>query len=370
MASEYNTNDESPENAPPQVTNAEALAQAKEHMKHDQILAAARLMKKAVSSDPSNNGTNLTEEDVAFLKEVETKSALIDHIITDLLSNPEAPKEDATGDDNNVDFQPTEETWIKQGESHGDRDTIMYYQVTEDLQLKCRMETPIESSLLVPLLSVLVETDLYTSWLPRWNVPNIGLDSVTKLAQMGRTEQLVQFISAVPWPFAARDVMLQTVACDDIHDIPGNTTGSIVIGIHSLEEGDVIRKSTVCQEHYKDEKDFVEVQPPPEGLKRAEVDGGLLFRKCPDDHICLHDSTVEYPPGEHLILVGFSMRIDGKISPLFPQRIINFVIQVRSWLEMDIASRFYHSLLTTMFYDCLNRASFYAFFFSPISRRL
>ena len=331
MPFENNTNDEAPEKAPPalQVTDAKALAQAKEHMKHDQILAAARLMKIALSSDPNTNdgaASNATEEDVAFKKEVQTKSALIDHIIADLLSNPEETKEA----DNTEGDKPKEETWIKQGESHGDRDTIMYYQVTEDLQLKCRMETPIESSLLVPLLSVLVETDLYTSWLPRWNVPNIGLDSVTKLAQMGRTEQLVQFISAVPWPFAARDVMLQTVACDDIHDIPGDTTGSIVIGIHSLEEGDVIRKSTVCQDHYKDEEDFVEIQPPPEGLKRAEVDGGLLFRKCPDDHICLHDSTVEYPPGEHLILVGFSMRIDGKISPLFPQRVINFVIQVRS----------------------------------------
>ena len=309
------------------LTDAEALSQAKEHMRKDQILAASRLMKQ-INSIP--------EEDAAFQKEVETKAALIEHIIADLLSNPE---EQGEGDaaDAEAEADDANEKWIKQGESHGNRDTVMYYQVTEDLQLKCRLETPIESSLLVPLLAVLCETDLYTSWLPKWNVPRIGLGTVEKLAQMGRTEQLVQFISEVPWPFTPRDVMMQTVACDDIHDIPGATTGSIAIGLHSLVEGDVIRKSTVCNPHYQDEKDTVVVPPAPEGLTRAEVDGGLLIRKCPPDHISLQDSHIEYPPEEHLMLVGFSMRIDGKISPLFPKAVINFVIQVSMGLVVFLS---------------------------------
>lgn len=135
-----------------------------------------------------------------------------------------------------------------------------------------------------------------------------------------------KFISRVPWPFPARDVILQTLACDDIDDIEGPTTGSIVIGLHSLEEGDVVRKSTVAQDHYKDVEEVMSVPPCPEGMTRAAFDGGLLIRKCPDDHITLQDSTIKYPPGEHLILVEFSMRIDADISPMFPTWIINFVI--------------------------------------------
>jgi len=322
------------------------LEKAKDHMRNDQVLAAYRLLQQM--PPPTTAEISKKEEDeetVAFLQEVETKAVLIQKIIDDLLTDPEiVHKEEGTGATTMpADTDPSDATtaattaamddvWIKQGESHGhDRDTIMYYQVTEDLQLKCRLETPIESSLLVPLLSVLCETDLYTSWLPQWTIPRIGLASVDKLAQLGRTEQIVQFVSQVPWPFQSRDAVIQTVACDDIDDIEGGastTTGSIVIGLHSLAEGDIVHGSTVCNEHYKNEKDTVIVPPVAEGLKRAEVDGGLLIRKCPDDHITLQGSTVHYPPDEHLILVGFSLRIDGKISPLFPKSIINFVIKV------------------------------------------
>jgi hypothetical protein len=296
---------------PPDMSKEEMLERAREHMKNDQVLAAARLMKHV--------GDVSSEEDMLFQEEVVHKAGLIQGVIDDLLANPEAS---TNGDDG---VSSDEDKWIKMGESHdGKRDTVMYYKLTEDLQLKCRLETPIESSLLVPLLSVLNETDLFMTWMPSWNYPSVGLDAVNKLTQMGRTEQVIQFISRVPWPFPGRDVIVQTYACDDIDDLEGRTTGTIAVSLSSLEEG-VIKKSTVAGEHYKDAEDLP-VPPCPEGLKRAEFDGGLLIRQCPPDHASLQHSTIEYPPGEHLILVGFSMRIDGKISPMFPSWIINFVI--------------------------------------------
>lgn len=120
---------------------------------------------------------------------------------------------------------------------------------------------------------------------------------------------------------------MQTLACDDIDDIEGPTTGTIAIGLCSLEEGDQVCKSTVAQDHYKDVDDVMVVPPCPEGMKRAEFEGGLLIRNCPEDHATLQGSTIQYPSEEDLILVGFSMRIDGKISPKFPTTIINFVIR-------------------------------------------
>jgi hypothetical protein len=157
-----------PVNVAPHLSDAEKIDKARDHLRDDQILAASRLL-QCVHEDsiPSQAGK-------AFQQEVQRKAALIQSVMDDLWTHPG-------------------EHWKEMGETHSaNRDTVMYYQVTEDLQLKCRLETPIESSLLVPLLSVLIETDLYITWLPCWNYPRIGLDKVEKLAQMGRTEQTIQ----------------------------------------------------------------------------------------------------------------------------------------------------------------------------------
>lgn len=56
---------------------------------------------------------------------------------------------------------PDDSGWTKQGESHSRHDTLIYYKVGRESRLTCFVETPIEASLLVPLLSVLNESDLY-----------------------------------------------------------------------------------------------------------------------------------------------------------------------------------------------------------------
>ena len=46
--------------------------------------------------------------------------------------------------------------WIKQGEQHGRYNFCIYYKLSQENHLTCRIETPIGADLLVPLLSVLV----------------------------------------------------------------------------------------------------------------------------------------------------------------------------------------------------------------------
>ena len=53
--------------------------------------------------------------------------------------------------------------WIKQGEQHGMFNFCMYYKVSKENQLTCRIETPICAELLVPLLSVLVR-EIHKIW--------------------------------------------------------------------------------------------------------------------------------------------------------------------------------------------------------------
>lgn len=54
----------------------------------------------------------------------------------------------------------THQEWIQQGEQHGRYNFCMYYKLSKENHLTCRMETPIHPDLLVPLLSVLVRRRL------------------------------------------------------------------------------------------------------------------------------------------------------------------------------------------------------------------
>jgi len=88
-----------------------------------------------------------------------------------------------------------EDGWKKQTEVHGNRDTIIYYKVEDPSKLICRIETPIEASLLVPFLAVIQGTQLfYDTWMPRWRFPfQMGVRKSLKLAdQPGRGAQVVQ----------------------------------------------------------------------------------------------------------------------------------------------------------------------------------
>ena len=65
---------------------------------------------------------------------------------------------------------PTNPPWQVQGEHMGKRDVSVYYRTdtATGAKLTARIESPIGTDMLVPLLSVLNESELYASWLPNW----------------------------------------------------------------------------------------------------------------------------------------------------------------------------------------------------------
>lgn len=174
-----------------------------------------------------------------------------------------------------------ESGWTKQGESHGHHDTVIYYKVDGDANLTCRLETPIQSSLLVPLLSVLNESNLYTDWCPSWTMPKIGIQSSKQVQRIGRANQILQVVGVVPWPFSPREVYLQTDVVDDIDD-----NGYFAVRLHSVEMGGVVPpvKANVC---------------------RIDFEGALLFRPCPMDHTSV--AQTRHESNEPMILVSFKM---------------------------------------------------------------
>jgi hypothetical protein len=84
--------------------------------------------------------------------------------------------------------------WIKQSESQGKNGVFtIYYKVEEGARLTCRIESPIPTSHLVPLLSVLNESGLYQEWIPTFRRPvKLGVTSSKQLAAFSRGHQVIQ----------------------------------------------------------------------------------------------------------------------------------------------------------------------------------
>lgn len=85
------------------------------------------------------------------------------------------------------------------GAHHGD--TAIYYKIVDNdssagkravNRLQCRLHTPISESLLVPIISVLNESQLYHTWIPSWSFPvKFGVRRVEKIKQVGRCSQII-----------------------------------------------------------------------------------------------------------------------------------------------------------------------------------
>jgi hypothetical protein len=249
----------------------------------DRLLAAARLLQKI-----HDKGTKLTKKHIDWI----SKAATVAKVIDELTSKP--GKE-----------------WKKQGESHGDYDTIIYYKVVES-QLTARIETPIEQSLLVPLISVFNESELYATWLPSWEKPTkLGVQKSVKLRQTGRCSQLILATTEMPWPLAKREVVIDVVAVDDI-----DANEAIVVKMQNPS----------C--------DDPDDPPVEDGAVRIDYDGGLLFRKCPEHHVAFKKSK-HHPDGD-MILVCMTIHVDAKLSYV-PQTLINFVTRTvlgRMWTSL------------------------------------
>jgi len=289
---------------PPSNDDACRIVQAEHEYREDRLLAAARLLRQV--------------QDEALLKDVHRKML---RTADDLVSFVHSITSSVDHGDGNDDA-PSE--WSKQGESHGRHDSVIYYQMGGEQGncLTARVETPIPSSLLVPLLSVLNECELYKTWLPSFDKPRLGVTKSEKLSQTGRVSQVLAVAMDSPWPLATREVIIGAVAFDDI-----DAKGDIGVRLKGLHTG-------------SSETD-VEIPPPEDGAVRVDFDGGFLFRKCPEDHPALstkqprdnNGEEGESSADEHMLLVSFLMYVDSKINFL-PQSLINFVVRTvigRMW---------------------------------------
>ena len=165
--------------------------------------------------------------------------------------------------------------------------------------LTCRIETPIEASLLIPILSVLNESSLYSSWIPSWTMPKMGIDSSEQLEQVSRGSQIIRILANVPWPYSKREALIKAVAIDEIDE-----RGFVAIRISSdVPVGGII-------------------PPPSPQVERIDFEGAMLLRPCPRNHELLLKSKHVYR--EPLILVSFKMFADPRMTGI-PTTFMNFV---------------------------------------------
>ncbi|KAG7370010.1 hypothetical protein IV203_027756 [Nitzschia inconspicua] len=253
----------------------EGLVQEERH------LAAARLLRRRLDTSKP-----ISEDHRKLLRNAD----VIERAVAELLSSP---KND----------------WIKQGESHGKNgDFTIYYKIQEGAKLTCRIESPIPTSHLVPLLSVLNESGLYHEWIPTFHRPfKLGVTSSKQLVSFSRGHQVIQVQCSVPYPIYPREALFDVVAIDDIDE-----NGYIIAKMTTVTEGN-------CS-NLPDIFDFPGVTT---GFERCDFDGAVLFRACPTDH-ANYESAKRKCDGQDLILTTFSFHFDARLRYI-PQALINFV---------------------------------------------
>ena len=282
--------------------NKQQLSKVEQLYDDDKLLEAGRILKEL-------NPSTLTTKHKTILQKAKKGEELIEELTSDL-HNKENP-------------------WIIHGVSKGEFPTLSAHRLEKchgddnnknnndgnngnhHVELKARCETPIDKSLLSPLISVLNETELYETWLPSWNVPKFRIKKCQKLSQRGRCSQVIIITFDVPWPIATREVVLLADGIDDI-----NHNGDIAIRLHSVDTGD--------------EDGLV---PPPEdkSIVRMDIDGGFIFRQCPKDHPALVAGDAD-----EKILVTFAASVNPKMK-LLPQSFLNFLVKTAfkiGWIIM------------------------------------
>jgi hypothetical protein len=254
-----------------QVPDADLILLAHERYNDNKLLEAYRLLQ------------NVSDKTLFGIKENEICTIAIEcqNAIEDLLDEP--------------DHTSNNTVWKKQGESHGEYNTTIYYKV-ENRHLTCRLETPIESSLLVPLLSVLNESNLYVDWIPSWTIPfTMGVKSSKQYQRIGQVNQIVHLIANVPWPFLPREVYIRTMVIDDI-----DNHQYFAVRLYSLESDD-----DNDSRHTND--DNIKIPKPSKTVQRFDFQGVLMFRPCPVEPVVGKQPTTQSTQNENTITNNSSM---------------------------------------------------------------
>jgi hypothetical protein len=261
----------------------ELIRRAQDFLQEEQLLAAARLLRRV--SDPSK----LTPAHRGALHNAKACQAAVDDLLGQV--------DHTSGQD-----------WKKQGESHGSYSTTIYYKVdpSAGARLTTRIETPIPFSLLVPLLSVLNESDLYGSWIPSWKRPKLRLRKCKQLINDSRGHQIIQIQGEVQF-FTPREILMDVIAVDDIDE-----QGFIIAKMRTLE----------TDTPTEDLPEGFSLPEMDDDVERIEFDGAFLFRACPKDHPSYSEARKNTE--EDLILLQFTMFFDAHMT-MVPKKFINFI---------------------------------------------
>lgn len=121
---------------------ASAKSRAVELIDDDRLLQAARVIRESGVAVEGGQGD---EKLLRFM----SKATLMEDLLQSLKSAP-----------------GQESGWLVQGEHMGKRDVSIYYRTDPETgtKLTARIESPIDKTMLVPFLSVLNESDLYSTW--------------------------------------------------------------------------------------------------------------------------------------------------------------------------------------------------------------
>jgi hypothetical protein len=261
-------------------TDADFITRAEEKAKETRYLEAAKLLREV--------------QDESLLKAKHHRIMEVCDVMEHVL-------------DNELSASPEESEWTKQGESHSKYDFIIHYKVDKNNLLTMRIDLVVESSLLIPIISVFNESELYSKWMPSWKHPKVGLRRSDKLQDMGRGNQIMMVTVDMPFPLAPREVVQHALAIDSIDE-----NATILIRAHSIDPGE-----------YNNGSDEITIPEPEKGIVRIDVDCGIAIRACPDDHPALKNSKKDYPEDEPKILLSIKQQIDAKVS-FVPLRMINF----------------------------------------------
>lgn len=209
-----------------------------------------------------------------------------------------------------------DDEWTKQVEQHGNHEFSVYTKMDEKNKFSYRLETPIEASMLIPILSVFNETELFFTWFPRYKFPKYQMTKSEKLVQLGRASQIVLLQTENQWPVPRRELLLKAVSCVNLQedeelrsDDSLNTPSRIVVSIQSLD--------TEIDGQYG-----LKISPSAAG-KRVAVDAGLVFEASPEA-----DSEI-------LFTWTFSMTITKKFA--LPLNFFNFLLKFampRVWVML------------------------------------
>ena len=266
------------------------LTKAEHHYEMDQLSKAAKILR-------SLDASTLQEKHHAMLKRIKESEDLVKDMKSNANSESDSDSDADAG-------------WIDNGISKGKFPTRVLYRMEHSsdeipvIELRAKCETPISKDLLEPLLSVLNETQLYETWLPSFSVPKLQIRECKKLKQSGRVSQIIYLVMDIPWPMAARELILHAAAFDNIDE-----DGQLGIKLKTIQTGD----------------DEVVPEPDPKTV-RLGVDGGFLFEKCPTNHPCM-EFVPDDEDKEDMILVSFSALVNPNMKYL-PQSFLNFLVKV------------------------------------------